>query len=390
MKKVLFVVHTLQIGGAEKVLLNVLKNIDKRKYSITVFALVDDGILIEQLKKIKGINYKSGFKAYFKKARVNKNARFHRIASRLMGNIWKKYLKKIKNSSEILYKKFIKEKYDVEIAFLEGKVAKFVSYSNNPNSKKIAWIHTDISKGVNYIFKSEQEEIDCYSKFDKIVCVSSDVKKCFVQKTGINDNVYIQPNPIDSNDILRKSKENIEMDLNQNGLIVCTVGRLVKQKGYDRLLEAHKRLIDEKINHSLCIIGEGTERLQLQEYIKNNKLEKTVYLMGYCNNPYKYVKNADIFICASRVEGLSSALLEATILEKVIVSTDCPGCRDILGDNNENALIVNNSTDGIYEGLKKILTDSDLRNKYQNNIKNRSKLFNLKTTIKQIENIINE
>ena len=78
------------------------------------------------------------------------------------------------------------------------------------------------------------------------------------------------------------------------------------------------------------------------------------------------------------------------MLEKIIISPDCPGCRDILGDNNENALIVNNSTDGIYEGLKKILTDSDLRNKYQNNIKNRSKLFNLKTTIKQIENIINE
>ena len=388
MKKVLFVVHTLQVGGAEKILINILKNIDKDKYSVTVLALVDDGILTDQVKDIDGVNYIYVFKSFFKKARANKEARFHKIASMIMRHIWKIYLRKIKYSSEKIYKRYVKEKYDVEIAFLEGKVAKFVSYSSNPDSRKIAWIHTDINKSVNTIFKSKDDEINCYKRFDKIVCVSSEVKNKFSEKTGITDNVCVQANPIDSNDIIKKANEKITEKLHNEGLIVCTVGRLVKAKGYDRLLVAHKRLIDEGINHNLWIVGEGIEKRKLQDYVRANKLEKTVNFTGYVCNPYKYMKNADIFVCASRVEGLSTAIIEATILKKIIVSTDCPGCKDILGENNQYALITDNSTEGIYEGLKKILTDEDLRKKYLNNIENRSKMFNLESTIKQIEEII--
>ena len=390
MKKILFVVHTLQVGGAEKVLVNILKYMDKSKYSITVLALVNDGILVDKIKECEGIKYIGGFKTYLKNTRINKKSKFNKLANKVMDYIWKGYLKRIKNSPEKLYNRFVKEEYDIEIAFLEGKVAKFVSYSNNLDSKKIVWIHTDISKNINTIFRSKQEEIDCYKKFDKIVCVSTDVKETFSKETGITDNICIQTNPIDSNDILKNAQEAIDENLNRNGLIVCTVGRLVKEKGYDRLLVAHKRLIDEGIIHTLWIVGDGIERAKLQDYIRNNKLEKTVNLVGYTNNPYKYMKNADIFICTSRVEGLSSVLLEATILEKTIISTECAGCKDILGEDNESASIVDNSTEGIYNGLKKILTDDNLRNKYQTNIKNRSKLFNLEKTIKQIESIIDE
>ena len=131
MKKVLFVIHTLQIGGAEKSLVNILKNIDKRKYSVTVLSLVDDGVFVNVVKDIKGINYKHGFRSYFKKARANKHSRFHKIANRAMGHIWKSYLNKMKNCPGKLYKKFVDDKYDVEIAFLEGKVAKFVASSVN-------------------------------------------------------------------------------------------------------------------------------------------------------------------------------------------------------------------------------------------------------------------
>ena len=388
MKKVLFVVHTLQVGGAERVLINILKNIDKRKFSVTVLALVDDGVLVDEVKNIEGINYKYVFKAYFKKSRYNKRSKFHKIANRAMAHIWKKYLNKMKESSDKLYQKYVNEKYDVEIAFLEGKVAKFVANSDNKDSKKIVWIHTDINKYVNTIFKNEEEEISCYKKFDKIVCVSNDVKDKFIEKTGINDGVCVQINPIDSNDIIKKSNEVIVKNLNTEGLIVCTVGRLVKAKGYDRLLIAHKKLINEGIHHILWIVGDGIERKKLQDYIKANKLEKTVNLVGYTSNPYKYMKKADVFACTSRVEGLSTAIIEATILEKVIISTECPGCKDILCDNNENALIVENSTEGIYEGLKRIIIDEEYRAKCQINIKERSKLFNLETTIKQIETII--
>lgn len=231
MKKLLFVVHTMQMGGAEKVLLNLLKRIDKQKYSITVFALVNDGIYIEELKKIDGIKYKYLFNAYFKKSRNNKKSKFYKISNKIMGFIWKFYILAIKYFPQYLYKKSIKEKYDVEIAFLEGKVSKFVANSTNSDSKKIAWIHTDINNvGKINNFRNIQEEKETYSRFNKIICVSEEVKNRFTHKTGITNNLYVQVNPINSIEVLEKSNDEIVKNLNSNGLIVSTVGRLVNAK----------------------------------------------------------------------------------------------------------------------------------------------------------------
>lgn len=391
MKKLLFVVHTLQVGGAERVLLNLLKNLDKKKYDITVLAIVNDGVYIENLKEITGIKYKYLFNAFFKKTRENKNAKLYKLSKMIMNIIWKIYILLIKYFPSKMYKKAIKEKYDVEIAFLEGKISKFVANSTNIDSKKIAWIHTDINNviGIN-IFKNIDEEIETYSKFDKIVCVSEEVKKRFVEKLNITENICVQMNPIDSKEICKRAKEPITKKLNTKGFVLCSVGRLVKEKGFDRLLEVHKKLIDEGIQHSLWIVGEGNERTKLENYIKDKKLDKTVNLIGYTNNPYKYVKNSDVFVCSSRIEGLSSALIEATILEKAIVTTNCPGTKEILGQDGQSAIIVENTTEGIYNGIKTILTDIKLKEKLDENIKTRSKLLDINNIIEQIEKIIDD
>lgn len=391
MKRVLFVVHTLQVGGAERILLNLLKYLNKEKYEITVLALVNDGIYIEKLKKIDKIKYKYVFDSFFKKTRKNPKAKFHKTCKILMNFIWKIYLLLIKYFPKTLYKKTVKEKYDVEIAFLEGKVSKFVANSTNECSEKIAWIHTDINNvyGMN-IFNNIKDEINCYKKFNKIVCVSEEVKQRFMNKTGIKENLYVQINPICTKEILEKSKEPITKELNHNGRIISSVGRLVPAKGYDRLLEVHNRLIKEGLVHTIWIIGEGVEREKLEEYIKINHLEETVNLVGYTKNPYKYVKNSDIFVCSSRVEGLSSAVLEATVLEKIILSTNCPGTKEILGENGQAAMIVENETEALYNGLKTLLTEPKLRDKFSNNIKERSKLFDINNVIAQIEKIIEE
>lgn len=391
MKKILFAIHTLQVGGAERVLINLLKNINKEKYDITVLTLVNDGIYIEDVKNIEGIKYKYVFNTFFKNIRKNTESKFFGICSKMMDIIWKIYILLIKYIPKILYKRAIKEDYDVEIAFLEGKVSKFISNSKNKKSKKIAWIHTDINNIAKIdVFRNIKEEKECYKRFNKIVCVSEEVKNRFSNKTGITDNLYVQINPICSNEIIEKSKEEIKEELNYNGYIVCSVGRLVKEKGYDRLLKVHKKLIDNSIVHTLWIIGEGEERRKLEKYIKENHLEQTVNLVGYTNNPYKYVKQSNIFVCSSRIEGLSSALIEATILEKIIVSTDCPGTKEILGKDGKSAMIVDNHEENLYEGLKTVLTDPMIRDKYARNIKERSKLFDINNVILEIEKIIEE
>ena len=218
--------------------------------------------------------------------------------------------------------------------------------------------------------------------------MSNDVKYHFSQKTGIVDNVVVQMNPINSKEILQKSKEPIRKKLNHDGIVISAVGRLAYEKGYDRLLKIHKKLLKENIKNTVWIIGEGTERENLEKYIKENNLENTVQLIGYSNNPYKYVKASDVFVCSSRIEGLSSAVIEAAILNKPIVSTLCSGMKDILGDDNENALIVSNDTYNLYLGIKKIILDKDLREKYIKNIKNITQKFDINNVISNIDKLL--
>lgn len=389
MKKVLFVVHTLQVGGAEKVLVNLLKYIDKKKFDVTVLALVNDGVYVNDIKNIKGVKYRYVFDSFFKKIRSDGNHRHHKITVKIMSDIWKIYLRLMKRYPGLLYRLSVREKYDVEIAFLEGKVSKFVSSSKNKKSTKIAWIHTDINNLNNKkIFKNIEDEKECYSKFDKIICVSNEVKERFSQRTGLTENIFVQTNPIDSQNIEEKMNEPIEENLNNKGLVLCSVGRLVKEKGYDRLLEVHNKLIKEGIIHTLWIVGEGEKRKELEKYIEENNLKETVNLIGYSNNPYKYVKKADIFVSSSRVEGLSSAILEAAIIGKPIVATDCPGTEEILGNDGQAGLIVENDTEALYEGIKSLLDNISLMNKYKENILKRRGRFDIQNVVKQIESII--
>lgn len=388
-KKLLIAVHTLQLGGVEKIVINLLKMMDKEKYDITLLSLVNDGVFVEEALNIPGIKYKYFFESYFKKSRSDINSKHYKLSCKLMNIIWKWYLFLIKRFPSYLYKKNIQEVYDIEIAFLEGKVAKIIANSNNNQSKKIAWIHTDIENiSRASIFNNLDDEINCYKKFDKIVCVSNDVKYHFTQKTGISDNVIVQVNPINSEEILRKSEEPITKDLKKDGIIISAVGRLAYEKGYDRLLKIHRKLLRENIKNTIWIIGEGAERENLERYIEENSLKDTVTLVGYSENPYKYVKESDVFVCSSRIEGLSSVVIEAALLNKPIVTTLCSGMKDILGKDNENALIVPNDTYNLYLGVKKVILNKNLREKYKENIKKVTQKFDMNTVISNIDKLL--
>ena len=388
-KKLLIAVHTLQLGGVEKIVINLLKKMDKEKYDITLLSIVDDGIFKKDVVNIPGIKYKYFFKGYFKKSRNDINSKYYKISTKAMNMIWKWYLFLMKYFPKYLYKKNIKEVYDIEIAFLEGKVAKIIANSSNEKSKKVVWIHTDIENITRKnMFTSLDEEIECYKKFNKIVCVSTDVKFHFCHKTGITDNVVVQMNPINIKEILEKSNEPIKEELKHDGIIICAVGRLAYEKGYDRLLKVHRKLLREHIKNTVWIVGEGLERDRLEEYIRDNHLEETVQLIGYSQNPYKYVKASDIFVCSSRIEGLSSVVIEAAVLGKPIITTLCSGMKDILDDDNTNALIVPNHTYNLYKGLKKLILDENLRKYYQDNVKNTTQKFDINTVIASIDKML--
>ena len=389
-KKILFLIHTLGAGGAEKSLLTLIKNMDKQKYDITVMTIVDYGIYTDEVKKLNGIKYRYMFKSFFNKKIQDENNKLRHVYKKIMDIIWKCYKLYIKYFyNERISKHMIKEKYDIEVAYLEGMSAKIISKSFNKKSKKICWIHTDISNlaRASIAFKNIDDEKNCYSKFNKIVCVSQDIKESFMKKLEIFDTVTIRINPIDTNDIMGLSKIKVKSLAKPDNPLICAVGRLSEEKGFDRLLKCHKRLLENGINNTIWIIGEGKERKNLEEYISSNNLNESVKLLGYKSNPYKYMNMRDVFVSSSYVEGLSTVLCEAVVLKKPIVSTLCPGVIEILGDGNRAGIVTENTENDLYNGLYEMLTNKDSYNQCKKNVEKRSNLFVLSKTIRQIEKL---
>lgn len=375
--KILFVIDILRGGGAEKVLVDTVKHLDKDKFEITVLSVFDGGKYVDAIKKYA--NYKYIFPQYNQKNIVE------RILSSIKYRIAKFRLRNMNPTS--LYKTVIDEKYDYEVSFLEGYSASIVSSSTNKESYKIAWIHTDLIKNPwskkYYKYKSEK---DIYASFNKIICVSEDVKKSFIEKFGISEDIEVRYNVINEKIIINKSKEDID-DINiSNKFKIVSIGRLSKEKGYMRLLEVHNKLISNGFDYELWIIGEGEQKEELYQYISDNKLNSSVELLGFKSNPYKYLGKSDLFVCSSITEGFSTVATEATILGIPIVTTDCAGMNEILG-NSEYGLITENSIEGLYSGLKNILEDKNLYSSYKSKAKERSTYFKLEERIKEIENL---
>lgn len=378
MKKIMFMVNGLSGGGAEKILQTLINNLDRKKYDITLYSLHYQPDYLNLYPSDISYKYLFGYKK-----------------SNIVINCLNSILEKIKGKlfnvlpPFLFYFLYIKGKYDVEIAFIEGESTKIISGSNNRHSKKYAWVHIDLINNpwTKIVYKSIDEERECYSKFDKVLCVSSSVKEAFDKKYNTG-NSAIQYNPVDENEIFNKSKELIV--LKQANLQFITLGRLVPQKGYDRLVKCIKKIRDEGYdNFNIWILGEGEQRKFLEKYIEDNALEKYVTLLGFKSNPYPYIAASDAFICSSRSEGFSTVATESLILGKPIFTVDCAGMKELFGDY-ECGIIVNNSEDDLYEMILNILIDTNKISKYNSKIFIRQKNFALERRMMEIEDLINE
>ena len=374
MKKLLIVAPSLAIGGMEKVLINLVNCLSKEKYDITIKTIYDN------FEMAGNLNSNIKYSSFYRSSKIKK---FDYIKVRAYTFMLKKF------SPKILYKLLVKEKYDTEIAFFRGASIKIISGSNNNNSNKIAWVHNDFTKctGIFDWFNNEEKTKDAYKKFNKIVCVSQYAKEKFIERMGIKENVIVRYNINLTDDIKNKAEEKIEEKFNKHTFKVCTVGRLVEAKGYDRLLKIHKRLMDEELKHDLIIVGDGPDREKLTKYINDNNLNNSVYLLGSKSNPYKYIKDSDLFVCSSRWEGFSTVISEAVILEKPVLTTRVSGTGELFLDN-KYGLITENNEKSLYEGLKEILRNKELYIYYKEKVKERSSFFEQKVLVKEIENIL--
>lgn len=363
MKKIIFGITSLDMGGAEKVLVD-LVNALCNKYDITIFTIYGNGDLeskIDNKVKIESLYSR----------RYNELSHLSKIKNSYLF-MSKRYLKQ-------MYEKHIKDKYDIEIAFLEGPITSLFAIEGS--SKKIAWVHTNMSKHVVNIVKIKQYEND-YQKYNRIIFVSNDALEGFNNTFKVDVNKQVIHNYIDTDSILKKAKEYDPKEIKNNSpapnfLAVC---RLVKVKAIDRLVLVSKKLLENGYKHKIYIVGDGPERQKIEELIKKLNLEDSFILLGKKDNPYPYMKKCDCFILASLYEGYPTVLIEAMCLGKNIIATNT-GAKEAL-EGYELKKIVENSFDGLYDGMKQFITDS-------NRINDSSNLtYNCEKTIDKIISIL--
>lgn len=364
MKKILFFIHDMMHGGAEKVLVNLVNNMDKDKYDITVMTIFDVGVNKQFLGE--DIHYKYVFKNVFR----GNNAIFRLF------------------KPETLYKYMIKDDYDIVVSYLEDSSTRIISGCLDENIKKFAWVHSaQTEKEFRKAYKSKYEAIECYRKFDKIACVSKDVRENFINLSNIKDNVEVIYNTNETNEMIKKSKEDVDdVVFNKNTINICGVGKVMPSKGFMRLARVHKRLIEDGYKHHIYILGEGDEKEKIEKYLNDNNLLESFSFLGYKVNPYKYVSKCDLFICPSFEEGFSTAVTESILVGTPVVTTLCSGMKELLGENNEYGIIEENSEEGIYIGLKKVLENPQLIKYYNQQIIERAKKFSKEEAIISVQN----
>ena len=362
MIKILFLIHDLGQGGAEKVLVNLVNHLDRSKFEISVTVLFGGGV------NEKFIAKDICFKSIFPKE--------------LPGN--SKLMKLM--SPEQLHKLCVKDTYDIEVAYLEGPSARVISGCINVNTKLVSWIHAEQHTigGLSHSFRNEQEARECYNRFNQIICVSQYVHDDFCKIMDFRKPCKVLYNTVESDKILKWSRQ-LENDLVEDGnMRLIAVGTLKKSKGYMRLLSIIKELCDKKYSVHLYILGTGPLQLEMKKFIRKNKLQNTVTMLGYQNNPYKYISKCDLFVCASYAEGFSTATTEALIVGTPVCTVEVSGMREMLG-NNEYGIITDNKDEALYDAIERLLSDPKLLKHYKEKAIERGKMFSTEITVRKVE-----
>lgn len=368
MKRVLFFIPNLSVGGAEKVLVNLVNNIDNTQFDVTVQVLFPGGVNERFLKK--DIKYRSCFKKTFK------------------GN--SRLLKVFK--PETLYKHFVKEKYDIVVSYLEGPTSRIIAGCHENHTKTVCWIHCrfDTQQTAAVGFRDFKEAKELFSRYDNIVCVSEWVKNNFCHIFDYKGSIEVLYNTNETKEIYKKSLMPVDdLFLDKDCFNICSVGKIAPVKGFDRLARIHKRLLDDGIRNKVYILGEGSQKNEIVAYLKANNLEETFIFLGYQTNPYRYVSKCDLFVCSSISEGFSTAATEALIVGTPVCTVEVSGMREMLGEYNEYGVITENSEDALYEGVKELLENPEKLAYYKQRAKMRGKKFSTENTVRAVEKMLN-
>lgn len=368
MISVLFLIPTLDRGGAENVLVDLVNHMDQSKFKITVQTLFDKDSQKNRLRP--GIEYKT-----FLYRQFHGNSRLQAFLP-----------------ARFLYWLIVKQRYDIVVSYLEGPTAHILSGCPYSDTKMVAWFHSALTtdRGFRAGFVSKSAAIRAYKSFDMIAFVAKTVQET-IEKTSGDQFLHtcILYNPLNSETIIKKSKEKLRdcFFLDREFNIVST-GKITPVKGYDRLAKVQKKLREAGYMTHVYVLGTGSDRREIENYLQENGISNSFTFLGFQDNPYKYVSKADLFVCSSRREGFSTAVSEALVLGIPVVSTNCSGAKELLGKNNEYGIVTANNEDALFEGIKQLMSNPELMKHYKMRAIERGQMFDIQKSVRTIEDML--
>ena len=373
MKKLLFVIPTMRMGGAEKALVSLLKSLDPGQVEIDLFLFEQGGILQEQIPSWVRILPEDlvtramtlEFRLYWKDLlrQWKLGAASARLWMKMQPSIRKRLHLKAKANWCIAkrYIRHLEPEYDVAIGFLEG-TADFYVIEKVTAKKKIGWIHSDFTG--RRLLESERF---LYKKYDYLATISEICRQAFISVLPeVGARISVIQNITCANDVRAASAAPMDEVWDRSIPHLLTVGRLEHQKGIDIAAKVSLILNARGLRHKWHVFGAGSMESQIETFIHENHLENTFSLDGQKKNPYPFMRRADIIVQPSRLEGKSMVLDEAKILGKAIVTTNYPSVADQIIDG-ETGVVTEMTPESVADGIERVLTDAVLRKQLEIN-----------------------
>lgn len=365
-KRYLFLYGELNAGGGERVLVDVLKYFNFENTEVDLLQITGGGILRKEVpSQVDVLEVWHGYTLSYK------------IITRLLKIFGSSFLYR-----KALLRRLDGRKYDVAISFLEGTPLLAHSLILDIAQRNYSWVHSDIYTHPYEanIFRSGCELL-AYKQMTKVICVAKATSKAFIKRfPDCTAPVEVIYNPINSRAVQQKATEK---EIVNNIFTIVVSGRLSEQKKNDRVIRLASRLTIEGLPIKIQIVGNGEKMSLLQDLCEEYSVSQMVEFVGYQNNPFPFVGAADMLLSTSGSEGFSLVICEAMALGVPVVATKTAGPMEIL-DNDKYGLLCEHDDESIYQAVKRMYEDEDLRCHYADVGKERVKDFSVEKTMKAI------
>jgi len=363
MQKILIINNDLDIGGIQKSLINFLEYLINRGHEIDLVLWQKDGVLREKIPPSVNV-IERGYVNTWLNIVEEKNflKKIELFAVYLKFNFYSRIIKK----PWLFYPK-IKQHYNTAISYSQNGYPRFYAIDCVSADKKYLWYHHGSYDFTGLIYELDKKY---YGKFNRLVTVSQANKQMLIEHfSEYSDKFFVVPNIINVNEIIINSNQKVTDFSSANEIFnFVTVSRFSKEKGIDLAVEIATELKKQGLKFKWYFIGDGDTFLETKKLIKRRGIEDVCILLGSKENPYPYMKLADLYIQTSYIESQSITIYEALVLKKIIVTTNLPVLNDAL-QNGELGVLCNPETKCFVQKIKKILYDKSAQNKLAEAVK---------------------